>query len=83
MEYLCNDPDKAMELTLEALKYLVASHDACESFDARHLGPTLIYSQFRHWTAIRSAIIMGDPLPGRSYQALNRKRWRHHERREF
>lgn len=33
-EFLCIDPDKAMELTLEALAELAALHEACESFAA-------------------------------------------------
>lgn len=31
-EFLCIDPDKAMELTLEALAELTALHEVCESF---------------------------------------------------
>ncbi|KGU76778.1 hypothetical protein [Burkholderia pseudomallei] len=33
-EFLCIDPDKAMELTLEALAELAALHEACENFAA-------------------------------------------------
>lgn len=33
-EFLCVDPDEAMELTLEALAELAALHESCESFAA-------------------------------------------------